>query len=116
MLVKLCNKEGIELVNILRSGTQVQVLRGLGAEYVLESTSLTFETDLIDAIAATRATLCFDALSGGPVPGAIPASIEKVLNRVTSEYKRYGSTEHKQIYMYGALDLRPIALPRVGMA
>lgn len=116
MLVKLCNKESIELVNIVRSDMQVQVLRDLGEKYVLDSTSLTFESDLIDAIAATRATLCFDALSGGPVPGTVLASMEKALNRASSEYKRYGSTEHKQIYMYGALDLRPIALPRVGMA
>jgi NADPH:quinone reductase-like Zn-dependent oxidoreductase len=116
MLVKLCNKEGIELVNVVRSDAQVRVLRDLGAQYVLDSTSLTFETDLTDAIAATRATLCFDALSGGPVPGVVLASMEKALNRATSEYKRYGSTEYKQIYMYGVLDLRPIALPRVGMA
>ncbi|TDY17015.1 hypothetical protein B0G81_8178 [Paraburkholderia sp. BL6665CI2N2] len=116
MLVKLCNKEGIELVNVVRSDTQVHVLQNLGAQYVLDSTSPTFETDLTDAIAATRATLCFDALSGGPVPGAILASMEKALSRATSEYKRYGSTEHKQIYMYGVLDPRPIVLPRVGMA
>ncbi|MFM0348154.1 MULTISPECIES: zinc-binding dehydrogenase [Paraburkholderia] len=116
MLVKLCKEEGIELVNVVRSEAQVQVLRNLGALHVLNSTSPTFEADLTDTLAATRATLCFDALAGGPVAGAILSCMEKALGRTAKEYKRYGSTVHKQIYMYGVLDPRPIELPRVGMA
>ena len=116
MLVRLCREEAVELVNVVRSETQVQQLKDLGARYVLNSTSATFEADLTDAIAATGATLCFDALAGGPVPGSILASMEKALARTTTEYNRYGSPVHKQIYMYGVLDPRPIVLPRVGMA
>ena len=116
MLVKLCNEESIELVNIVRSEAQVQILRDLGARYVLNSSSPIFQADLTDALAETRATLCFDALSGGPVTGMILACMEKALGRLTNEYKRYGSPVHKQIYMYGVLDPRPIELPRVGMA
>ncbi|MFJ2991271.1 zinc-binding dehydrogenase [Pandoraea sp. NPDC087047] len=116
MLVKLCQEEGVALVNVVRSEAQVQVLQNLGAKYVLNSTSPTFEADLIDALAATGATLCFDALGGGPVTGTILSSMEKALGRTAKEYKRYGSSVHKQIYIYGVLDPRPIELPRVGMA
>lgn len=116
MLIKLCCEEGIALVNIVRSESQVKLLKDLGARHVLNSTSLTFEVDLLDALVQTRATLCFDALSGGPVAGTVLDCMEQALGRLTSGYQRYGSTTHKQIYMYGILDPRPIVLPRVGMA
>lgn len=116
MLVKLCSEEGIGLVNIVRSDSQVKLLQDMGARHVLNSTSPTFEVDLVDALVQTRATLCFDALSGGSVTGIILDSMETALSHLTSDYQRYGSTIHKQIYMYGILDPRPIVLPRVGMA
>lgn len=116
MLVKLCSEEGIGLVNIVRSDSQVKLLQDMGARHVLNSTSPTFEVDLVDALVQTRATLCFDALSGGSVPGIILGCMETALSHLTSDYQRYGSSIHKQIYMYGILDPRPIVLPRVGMA
>ena len=116
MLVKLCSEEGIGLVNIVRSDSQVKLLQDMGARHVLNSTSPTFEVDLVDALVQTRATLCFDALSGGSVTGIILDSMETALSHLTSDYQRYGSSIHKQIYMYGILDPRPIVLPRVGMA
>ena len=39
------------------------------------------------------------------------------LNKTAKEYSRYGSTVHKQVYVYGSLDPRPIELNRsFGMA
>ena len=36
--------------------------------------------------------------------------MEVVANRNATAYSRYGSTTHKQVYVYGRLDLRPIEL------
>src|SRR5690606_23611428 len=37
MLVKLCAEDGIPLVNIVRSEAQVELLKGVGAEHVVNS-------------------------------------------------------------------------------
>jgi NADPH:quinone reductase len=117
MLNRLCQKEGIALVNIVRSADQVALLRELGAKYVLDSTTASFPDDLTDAVAETGATLGFDAIGGGPMAATILFSMEKALSRKATAYNRYGSPVHKQIYIYGGLDMRPTDLPRnFGMA
>lgn len=116
MLVKICQKEQIPLVNVVRSDAQLAALKELGAKYVLNSESPAFDADLTDALAETKATLCFDALTGGPLAGRILVAMEKALARGLPTYSRYGSSTHKQVYMYGSLDSRPIEVPRVGMA
>src|SRR3546814_18037439 len=35
MLVKICAKDGIPLVNIVRSDAQVEILKGIGAKYIV---------------------------------------------------------------------------------
>ena len=43
--------------------------------------------------------------------------MEAALNRTAKEYSRYGSTTHKQVYLYGGLDTRPTEFVRnFGMA
>jgi NADPH2:quinone reductase len=43
--------------------------------------------------------------------------MEAAVNRGVSVYSRYGSTTHKQVYLYGALDMGPTVLNRnYGMA
>lgn len=116
MLVKICQSEGIPLVNVVRSETQVQVLKDLGAQHVLNSESPAFDAELTDVLVGTRATLCFDAISGGPLAGRILLAMEKALSQTLPTYSRYGSSTHKQVYLYGTLDPRPIEIPRVGMA
>src|SRR3546814_4834045 len=39
MLVKICAKDGIPLVNIVRSDAQVAILKGLGAQHIVNSRS-----------------------------------------------------------------------------
>ena len=112
MLQRLCRVDGIPLVNIVRSASQVTLLRELGAEYVLDSTSATFADDLTDAVAQTGATLAFDAIGGGPLAATILSSMEQALSRKATAYNRYGSSVHKQVYIYGGLDPRPTELPR----
>ena len=116
MLVKICQKEQIPLVNVVRSDAQLAALKEIGAKYVLNSESPSFDADLTDALAETKATLCFDALKGGPLAGRILLAMEKALARGLPTYSRYGSATHKQVYMYGSLDPRPIEVPSVGMA
>lgn len=104
MLNKVCLKDGIGLVNIVRKPEHETLLRELGAKYVCNSTSPTFMEDLTNALAATGATLAFDAVGGGKLAGQILMAMEAAVNRNAKEYNRYGSTVHKQVYIYGSLD------------
>jgi NADPH2:quinone reductase len=117
MLTKICIKDGVDLVNIVRRPEQVEVLRKLGAKHVCDSSSSTFMDDLTEALATTGATLAFDAIGGGKLAGQILAAMEAAANRTAKEYSRYGSTVHKQVYIYGGLDRGPTEFSRTfGMA
>jgi NADPH:quinone reductase-like Zn-dependent oxidoreductase len=117
MLNKICLKDGIGLVNIVRSQEQADILRKIGAKYVVDSTSPTFMDDLTKALVETGATLAFDAIGGGKLAGQILTCMEIAANKTAKVYSRYGSSVHKQVYIYGALDARPIELNRAfGMA
>ncbi|WP_371422677.1 zinc-binding dehydrogenase [Tardiphaga sp.] len=116
MLNKICQKDGIDLVNIVRSEEQEKLLRGIGAKYVCNSTSPNFMEDLTAALIATNATLAFDATGGGKLQGQILQAMEVAAVKAMKVYSRYGSTTHKQIYVYGRLDTRPIEFVPAGMA
>ena len=117
MLNRVCVTDGVGLVNIVRSAEQEELLRSAGAEHVYNSTATTFRDDLTAAIAATGATIGFDAVGGGGLAGQILSCMEAALVASTSEYSRYGSTTHKQVYLYGNLDRGPTVLDRTfGMA
>jgi NADPH:quinone reductase len=117
MLHKICLADGIGLVNIVRSEAQASVLRALGAVHVCDSTSPAFMQELTAAITATGATLAFDAIGGGPLAGQILTCMEAAANRNATAYSRYGSTTHKQVYVYGRLNGRPIEIDgNIGMA
>ncbi|HEY5754240.1 MAG TPA: zinc-binding dehydrogenase [Steroidobacter sp.] len=118
MLNKICLKDGVGLVNIVRNGEQAETLRKLGAKYICDSSSPKFMDELTEAVAATGATLAFDAISGGKLANQILIAMEAAINRKQTTYNRYGSPVHKQVYTYGVLDTRPIEIDRahVGMA
>ncbi len=117
MLIRICRADGIPLVNIVRSPAQVATLRELGADYVIDSSAPSFIDDLDSAIRETRATLAFDAIGGGTMAGTILGSMERALSAGASEYNRYGSPVHKQVYIYGTLDPGQVELVRTfGMA
>lgn len=117
MLNKICQKDGIALVNIVRKPEQEALLRGIGAKYVCNASSPTFLEDLTQALVETGATLAFDATGGGKLAGQILGCMEAALNRTAREYSRYGSTTHKQVYIYGGLDRSPTEFVRnFGMA
>ncbi len=117
MLNRICIEEGVALVNIVRRPEQEELLRAAGATWVCNSTGPGFADDLVRALVATSATLAFDAVGGGRLAGQILGAMEAAANATATEYSRYGSTIHKQVYIYGGLDRGPTELTRnFGMA
>jgi len=117
MLNKICQADGVELVNIVRREEQVKILKDLGAKHIVNSSSKTYMADLTDAIHATGATLAFDATGGGMLASQILTAMEGAAARTPGAYSIYGSIHHKQVYLYGGLDVTPTTLTRgYGMA
>ena len=112
ILNRICLQDGVGLVNIVRSAEQAALLRGIGAAHVCDSTAAGFLDALTAAIAATGATLAFDAIGGGLLAGQILGCMEAALSREAKVYSRYGSSVHKQVYIYGGLDPRPTEVTR----
>ena len=117
MLNKICIKDGVSLVNIVRSPEQARILGDIGAKYICDSSAPDFMESLVAALVETGATLAFDAIGGGKLAGQILTAMEIAANKTAKEYSRYGSSVHKQVYIYGRLDTRPTELGAgLGMA
>ncbi len=117
MLNKICIADGVTLVNIVRSDEQAKILTDIGARYVVDSSKPDFREKLIDALFETGATIAFDAIGGGQLAGHILGAMEAALLRKTPATSNYGSPVHKQVYIYGRLDLSPTTLaPNAGFA
>jgi len=112
MLNRLCLGENIGLVNIVRSEAQAELLRGMGAIHVCNSSAPTFVHDLTRDLVATGATLAFEAIGGGTLASQILSCMEAAINSSAKGYSRYGSATHKQVYIYGSLDTSPTILKR----
>jgi NADPH:quinone reductase-like Zn-dependent oxidoreductase len=117
MLNKICLKDDIGLVNIVRSQEQAAILHKIGAKHVVDSSAPSFMDDLTNALVETGATIAFDAIGGGTLAGQILTCMEIAINKTAKAYSRYGSSVHKQVYIYGSLDTRAVELNRAfGMA
>ncbi len=112
MLVKICAKDGIPLVNIVRSDAQVALLKGIGATHIVDSSSEIFLANLTTALTETGATIGFDAIGGGKLAGQILGCMEAAAAKRATSYSRYGTDVFKQVYIYGALDVGPSTLNR----
>lgn len=110
MLHKICQEDGLTLVNVVRKPEQAELLRGLGGEYVVDSSSPDFMKQLREAIAATGAFLGFDPIGGGQSVDRCFKAMEQVAVSQMSEFSRYGSNQPKKMYIYGRLDLDPTIL------
>ncbi len=111
MLNRICQADGVPLVNIVRSAEQAALLRQAGAQHVCDSSTAEFMGSLVEALKATGATLAFDAIGGGRLASQILSGMEQVAG-AAMPYNRYGSGVHKQVYIYGALDTGPTELAR----
>ena len=117
MLNKICNEDGIGLVNIVRSAEQAKLLKGIGAKHVVDSSAASFTDDLTQALVETGATIAFDAIGGGKLASQILTCMEIAINKTATTYNRYGSSVHKQVYIYGSLNTGAVELNRnYGMA
>jgi NADPH:quinone reductase len=117
MLNRLCLADHVGLVNIVRKKEQEDLLKAAGAVHVCRTDSATFMQELTEALVSTGATLGFDAIGGGPLAGQILTCMEAAVSRSAQGYSRYGSATHKQVYLYGSLDMSPTVLNRnYGMA
>ena len=112
MLNRICLKDKIGLVNVVRTEEQQKLLRAQGAAHVCNSSAPTFVRDLTQALVVTGATIAFDAIGGGELAGQILNCMETSLTRFATEYSRYGTGIHKQVYIYGTLDMGPTVLNR----
>jgi NADPH:quinone reductase-like Zn-dependent oxidoreductase len=112
MLNKICLKDGINLVNVVRGEEQAHLLRDLGAKHIVNSSSPNFMTDLVKAVTETGATLAFDAIGGGKLASQLLTAMEQAAVARMTSYSRYGSNTFKQVYIYGALDTGPTELNR----
>ena len=116
MLAKHCEKEGVPLVAIVRREAQRELLLGLGVPYVVNSSVDTFFEDLVSALVASEATLCFDAIGGGDMANTVLTAMEVALKARGVRADLYGTPVHKQVYQYGRLDVGPTKLtPSYGM-
>ncbi|MDA0353212.1 MAG: zinc-binding dehydrogenase [Chloroflexi bacterium] len=117
MLQKICLADGVPLVNVVRKQEQVDLLKDIGATHVVNTTEPTFMADLTAALVETGATLAFDAVGGGRQGSDILTAMEAAAASQMGGFSRYGSTVHKQLYIYGGLDTSPTELRRAyGMA
>lgn len=112
MMIKVCADDGIPLVNVVRRDEHVSELKSLGAEHVCNSSDDNFAEQLEAAIAATGAMVAFDCTGGGSLADQLLKAMEAVAARAQSEYSRYGTEQHKQVYIYGGLDRSPTKLTR----
>ena len=117
MLNRICIADEIGLVNIVRSEAQASTLRAQGATHIVDTSAAGFMDALVAALVATGATIAFDAIGGGKLAGQILTAMEIAANKTAKEYSRYGSSVHKQVYIYGGLNTGPSELHRnFGMA
>ncbi|HCP40931.1 MAG TPA: NADH oxidase [Cryomorphaceae bacterium] len=115
MLIRICNDDGIPLVNVVRKKDQVELLNALGAQYICNMSEASFIDDLVSALSESGATLGFDATGGGnngELAGQILGAMEVAAIKTAKEYSRYGSDTYKQVYIYGGLDPSPTILKR----
>ena len=112
MLNRICQEDGVALVNVVRKAEQAQLLREQGARHVVDTSAPTFQQDLTKALVETGATIGFDATGGGRLAGQILSAMEAAASATAREYSRYGTNVHKQVYIYGGLEPGPTELVR----
>ena len=110
MLNRICQDDGMKLVNIVRKSEQADLLREQGATHIVNSSDDDFMGQLRDAIAETGAFLGFDPIGGGQNTDNCLKAMEQVAVKQMTEYSRYGSNQAKKMYIYGRLDLGPTIL------
>ncbi len=99
MLVKICEIDGVPLVNVVRRQEQVELLRSIGAKYIVDTSAKSYEKDLVAAMIESGATICFDATGGGTLGFEIIKAMETAAVRRGGGMTGYGSSTFKKLYI-----------------
>jgi NADPH:quinone reductase len=110
MLNRICLEDGMALVNVVRKQEQVDLLKGLGAKHIVNTSDDDFMAQLRSAIDETGAYLGFDPIGGGASVDMAFKAMEQVAVGKMKEFSRYGSDQAKKMYIYGRLDVGPTIL------
>lgn len=105
MLTRICQEDGLGLVNIVRKDDQVDLLKQLGSTHVVNSSDDDFTQQLRSAIDETDAFYGFDPIGGGKMVDTVFKAMEQVAVGKMSEYSRYGSNQQKRMFIYGRLNV-----------
>ena len=97
MLIRLCELEGLELINIVRKPEQVELLRELGAENVLNISDGSFRKEFSAVAKAAKATIAFDAVGGE-----------------TTRALMLGMPTGSRVLVYGSLGGGDVTVPKAG--
>jgi NADPH:quinone reductase len=93
MLVNGCKQHDLKLINVVRRQEQVDILKNLGAEYIINTGEENWKDQMTALFAELKPQAFFDAI-GGETASEI---IDLMPNNTTT-------------YNYGALSLRPIKM------
>lgn len=106
MLVALCKQEGIDLINVVRREEQVELLKALGAEHVVNTAEDSFRSEFGTLASSLNATLAFDAVGGDTtrqimlgMPGGVGINVRGPKTRIC---------------VYGALGGGDVVMPKAG--
>jgi NADPH:quinone reductase-like Zn-dependent oxidoreductase len=64
MINRLCLRDGIQVINIVRNEENIKLLKDTGIEYVLNSNSSTFNKDLVDYVSKLQPSIYISFLGG----------------------------------------------------
>merc|ERR1712136_368700 len=109
---------GYPSCEIVRKEEGVEVLKAIGAEFVVNSSLPSFKEDLLAAVKATGATVAFDATGGGTLAMDILTAFDTSLRQLYPDqvHPAYGPAMARTVYKYGGLDRRNSEfVPSVGV-
>ncbi len=74
MIYRLARREKLEVINIVRRSEQIEIMKEIGAEHVLNSSDDRFDRSLLVLAKKLNATAAFDAV-GGKMPALLAATM-----------------------------------------
>jgi len=99
MLVKLAPSMGVTVVNVVRKQEQVDALKQLGAEYVVNQSEEDWEKQLKGIVDSLKIRVAFECI-GGDMPGRLASLMPS----------------QSTVYVYGALSQQPVGgIPPIDM-
>lgn len=92
MLLRLAQARGIPMIHVVRSPANVELLRGMGADHVLDSNDPAFDSKLRKLCGDLHATLALDPVGGELTPSLLRAlddgGVVRVYGNLSSEPPR----------------------------